>query len=127
VREAVLAMTTQGFNPTSINSLVTQLVRRGFISRDKDSRLTALITEYVAGHAGRKPGSKNIKPKPEPKKEPVRLRRQAPAPTGLAALHAAPAPTSLPAPRTTVDDLMDSLSIGQAHALYLKLHKMFGG
>ena len=129
LREVVHAMTTQGFNPASISSLVTQLVRRGYISRDKDDKLSALRNEYVVGHVGRKPGTKIVKAAPQPiKKAPIQIRRPllpTAAENGLAALHAAPAHTSSPAPH--IDYLLQNLNVGQAHALYLKLHKMFGG
>ena len=48
------AMVARGFKKNSVHSLITQLVNSKQVLRDKESRLAAIVTEYVPMKAYRK-------------------------------------------------------------------------
>ena len=48
------AMVARGFKKNSVHSLITQLVNAKQVLRDKESRLAAIVTEYVPMKAYRK-------------------------------------------------------------------------
>lgn len=117
-------LTAQGFNKSSVDSLIHQMVRVGMISRDKDTKLTALQSKYTP-----------IKSVPTGKVQHVRKApiRKVPS-QGIAALNPAPTPTTTvaPAPITsapllTAARVLEMLSVKEAHVLYRELQTMFEG
>lgn len=137
--QATAALAKQGFKKTSLTSLYTQMIRQGHLSRDKDGKLTALIPEFRPlkatatirnlGIALRKKAAKA-----EPPRQPAKvnidiaaIKKQNGIRAGIATLNAshaqaAPAPTLL-----TAKQVLETLSIKEAHMLYRELQTMFGG
>ena len=153
--QAVSALEQQGFKKTSLSSLYTQMVRQGQLSKDKDGRLTALIPEYrplkasaTLRNLGLLMRKKLAKPKAQTKA--ATPERQAPTVNidvraikeqnavraGIATLNAshaqagqaAPAtPVAAPTPKLlTAAQVLETLSIKEAHILYRELQTMFG-
>lgn len=146
--QAVSALEKQGFKKTSLSSLYTQMVRQGQLSKDKDGRLTALIPEFrplkastTLRNLGLLMRKKSAKPKAPTKA--AAPERQAPTvnidmraiknrntPEGIAALnasHAQPTPVAAPTPKLlTAAQVLETLSIKEAHILYRELQTMFG-
>lgn len=153
--QAVSALEQQGFKKTSLSSLYTQMVRQGQLSKDKDGRLTALIPEYrplkasaTLRNLGLLMRKKIAKPKaptkaaaPERQAPTVNIdvraiKEQNAVRAGIATLNAshaqagqaAPAtPVAAPTPKLlTAAQVLETLSIKEAHILYRELQTMFG-
>lgn len=97
-----------GYKRTSISSLVSQMVAKGLVERTVDGCLWPLAKEYrslwsVKRKSKRKPA----------KKVPVLVYEKE--------LTVAEIPV-----RTTARQVMESMSVKEAHALYLELRSMFG-
>lgn len=153
--QAVSALEQQGFKKTSLSSLYTQMVRQGQLSKDKDGRLTALIPEYrplkavaTLRNLGLLMRKKNAKPKAPTKAayperqaptvniDIVAIKERNAVRAGIATLNAshaqagqaAPAtPVAAPTPKLlTAAQVLETLSIKEAHILYRELQTMFG-
>jgi hypothetical protein len=107
--EATKALVAKGFNSGSISSIITQLVAHGQVRRDAERKLFVAVGEYV-------PLKRHIK-MPKGKRIPAPLKevKEAKAPKQVAP----------PAPKQT--DLLSTLNIKDARALYDELKKIFGG
>lgn len=57
------AMVARGFKKNSVHSLITQLVNSKQVLRDKESRLAAIVTEYIPMKSYSKTKAKQIKKK----------------------------------------------------------------
>ena len=153
VVQAVKALEQQGFKKTSLTSLYTQMIRQGHLSKDKDGKLTALIPEYRPlkatatlrnlGVLMRKKLTKMAKKAPTkadpPPLRPTKLnidiraiKQQNGARAGIATLNASHAQATLAQPLTqqaqplTAKQVLETLSIKEAHMLYRELQTMFG-
>ena len=154
--QAVAALEKQGFKRTSLTSLYTQMVRQGQLSKDKDGKLTALIPEYrplkasaTLRNLGTLLKKKVAVSKTAPKAAyPTRqaptvnidvraIKEQSGMRAGIATLNAPHAqPTPVAAPTTpvaaptpellTAAQVLETLSIKEAHILYRELQTMFG-
>jgi len=139
--QAVKALEMQGFKKTSLTSLYTQMIRQKQMSRDKDGKMTALIPEYrplKASATIRNMGAllrKKIANTKAPDKadyapRPVQTIKQIAVRAGIATLnasHAQPAPPPAPTPPLlTAKQVLETLSIKEAHVLYRELQTMFG-
>jgi hypothetical protein len=145
--QATAALAKQGFKKTSLTSLYTQMIRQGHLSRDKDGKLTALIPEFRPLKAtatirnmgallrkklaNTKAPTKADPPPRQPAKVNIdiaAIKKQNGIRAGIATLNAshaqaapAPAPTLL-----TAKQVLETLSIKEAHMLYRELQTMFG-
>ena len=150
VVQAVKALEQQGFKKTSLTSLYTQMVRQGHLSKDKDGKLTALIPEYRPLKASatirnmgallRKKLAKSAPAKADP--PPLRptklnidiraIKQQNGVRAGIATLNASHAQATLAQPLAqqaqplTAKQVLETLSIKEAHMLYRELQTMFG-
>ena len=150
VVQAVKALEQQGFKKTSLTSLYTQMIRQGHLSKDKDGKLTALIPEYRPLKASatirnmgallRKKLAKSAPAKADP--PPLRptklnidiraIKQQNGARAGIATLNASHAQATLAQPLAqqaqplTAKQVLETLSIKEAHMLYRELQTMFG-
>jgi len=102
--DATKALVAQGFNAGSISSILSQLIAHGQIRRDADRKLFAAVEEYV-------PLKRHIK-MPRAKKVSNAPKRDAPQAVA-------------PVPKQT--DLLATMNIKDARALYDELKKIFGG
>lgn len=164
--QAVDDLERKGFKRGSTISLLSQMVRQGLMSKDKDGKLTALVKEFrplkSTNHMAKI--SKLLKKAEAKKGRPAKKtlstaikqivdkqvvvkagypERQAPTvnidvraiknrntPEGIAALnapHAQAAPGTAPTPKLlTAAQVLETLSIKEAHILYRELQTMFG-
>jgi len=102
VDKVIDALADCGFKRTSIGSLISQMVAQDMIERSKDGYLWPLVAEYQP--------LKSTK-----KKKPARK------PVAKTVLVAEPAPT-----KVIAVSLLETLSVLEAHELYLELRSMFG-
>jgi hypothetical protein len=142
--QAVKALEQQGFKKSSLTSLYTQMIRQGHLSKDKDGKLTALIPEYrplKASATLRNMGAllrKKIANTKAPTKAdlpPLRptklnidiraIKQQNGVRAGIATLNASHAQATLAQP-LTAKQVLETLSIKEAHMLYRELQTMFG-
>jgi hypothetical protein len=107
--ETTKALVAEGFNYGSTSSIMTQLIAHGQVRRDAERKLFVAVGEYV-------PLKRHIK-MPKGKRIPAPLKevKEAKAPKQVAP----------PAPKQT--DLLSTLNIKDARALYDELKKIFGG
>ena len=139
--QAVAVLEKQGFKKTSLTSLYTQMIRQKQMSKDKDGKMTALIPEYrplKASATIRNMGAllrKKIANTKAPDKadyapRPVQTIKQIAVRAGIATLnasHAQAAPPPAPTPTLlTAKQVLETLSIKEAHVLYRELQTMFG-
>jgi hypothetical protein len=95
-----------GYKKTSVSSLISQMVAQDMVAK-VDGDLFARVAEY-----------RPLKSAPK-KKKPARKTVAKAKPV----LAAEPAPTKV---QVTAASLLETLSVLEAHALYLELHLMFG-
>ena len=147
--QAVAVLEKQGFKKSSLTSLYTQMIRQGHLSRDKDGKLTALIPEFrplkataTIRNMGALLRKKLANTKAPTKADPPPLRptklnidirpvkQQNGVRAGIATLnasHAQAAPPPAPTPTLlTAKQVLETLSIKEAHVLYRELQTMFG-
>lgn len=131
----------QGFKTASTTSIVAQFIKAGYAGVNSDGTVYPKIKEYIPmGRVGSKPSAakakklaekkvvaktpavqrmkRNLEPFAVPVPEPIKAAPAAPA---------APAPTPKPAAPAvlTAADVLATLSVKEAHALYKELQSMF--
>ena len=151
VVQAVKALEQQGFKKSSLTSLYTQMIRQGHLSKDKDGKMTALIPEprplkatATLRNMGTLLRKKIANTKAPTKADPPPLRptklnidiraikQQNGVRAGIATLNASHAQATLAQPLTqqaqplTAKQVLETLSIKEAHMLYRELQTMFG-
>lgn len=135
IHAAIKALTDMGLNENSTGSLIYQMIRCGMLSRDKDDRLTALQKKYTPVQTKRnatklRKNSRTLRTPRTPRTEPVVLDLRQDKAEGIAALSAPvaqPTPATVTAtPLMTAEQVLKTLSVKEAHALYRELQTMFG-
>jgi len=107
--ETTKALVAEGFNYGSTSSILSQLIAHGQVRRDAERKLFAAVKEYVPLKRHIKmPKGKRIVTAPKKAKEVKAPKQVAP-----------------PAPKQT--DLLATMNIKDARALYDELKKIFGG
>lgn len=136
--DAVKGLELMGYNPASTTSLISQMVKQALFSRDKDGRLTALVKEYRPLKSATALRTKAEGKRAYTRREnPVMQPAPSKTPEGIAALNAPvaqPTPPTAPqhtrttdeAPLLTAEQVLKTLSVKEAHALYRELQTMFG-
>ena len=149
--QAVAVLEKQGFKKTSLTSLYTQMIRQKQVSKDMDGKMTALIPEYrplkataTIRNMGAALRKKIANTKAPTKADPPPLRptklnidiraikQQNGVRAGIATLNASHAQATLAQPLTqqaqplTAKQVLETLSIKEAHMLYRELQTMFG-
>lgn len=148
--EVSAALQTKGFKRSSVESLLSQLVRTNQLAKDADGKLTALHAEYTpilpkqlkalrkeskaaalraiktaaltkAREAKAAIAAKRAEA--TTKEEPKQKYQPKAVPEGIAALQTTP--TSLPLVELTADKILDTLGVRQAKLLFLELKKIF--
>jgi hypothetical protein len=115
-KEVAVALEKQGFKPSSVTSLLGQMVKQGLF-RESNELLYVTTGEYTPLKSSKK--MKAVAEKPQaPQRKVVTITRRA-------------APEAEPAPQINAawdaETLLNNLSIKQARALYDELRKIFGG
>ncbi len=128
---AVKNLELLGYNPASTTSLISQMVKQGLCSRDKDGHLTVLVKEYrplKSTTALRKEREARLLDK-ETRKPPVNIDARAikerNMPERLVGFNAIVAQPTSAAP-ITAEQVLKTLSVKEAFALYRELQTMFG-
>ena len=112
VDKVIDALADCGFKRTSIGSLISQMVAQDMVERSKDGYLWPLVAQYQPLRSAKK-----RKPARKAKAEPV------PVPVLVAEKLLSVTPAKV---RVTAVSLLETLSVLEAHELYLELHSMFG-
>ena len=115
-KEVAVALEKQGFKPSSVTSLLGQMVKQGLF-RESNELLYVTTGEYTPLKSSKK--MKAVAEKQQaPQRKVVTITRRA-------------APEAEPTPQINAawdaETLLNNLSIKQARALYDELRKIFGG
>jgi hypothetical protein len=116
------ALEMRGFKRSSVGSLLTQFVKQNQMTRDHNSRLKTSVPKYVPLKSTRQ-----FKAEGKRTNKIVQIKSKQPS-AGIAALKVDTTPVRLSvswAKRET--EIINSLSVMQARALYDSLKKIFGG
>lgn len=121
-------MVGKGYNKASISSLVAQMLKQARISRDEYNRLWPLQDEYEPLKSGKQMRKDRKKAEDYARRIATRkanaLKRQQEA--AEPATPVAPVAPAAPAtPNASVDDILNTLSVLQARALYMRLKELF--
>ena len=106
VNKAIEALVDCGFKRSSVGSLISQMVAQGMVDRTGDGYLWPLVSEYRPLRSTKKKHSR----RPVVKALAVVAKEQPDAPVV----------------RMTSAKVLDTMSVKEAHALYLELLTMFG-
>lgn len=121
--DAIRLLVSQGHKKSSVSSLIGQMLRQGHIYKDSDGLLRPNAKEYTPIKS-----SKTIAKREAKVKKPKTFKLKTSG--GLAALVNEPIAEALkhqPDIRTSIDVIMDTVSLNDAHELYRRLHLYFGG
>ena len=121
--DAIRLLVSQGHKKSSVSSLIGQMLRQGHIYKDSDGLLRPNGKVYTPIKSSKTIANREAKAK-KPKTSKVRTSG------GLAALVNEPIAKSFnhqPDIRTSIDVIMDTVSLNDAHELYRRLHLYFGG
>jgi len=124
-KECIRLLGLKGFKPSSTSSLLSQMTRQGLIWRDSSGGLHPNAKEYsplkaVKVFKEKKAKTSKLRTSGMPKPSEEALAMAAEAMGGVASLVKQPY-------RTKIQTILDDISLSDAHELYSKLHKYFGG
>ena len=112
-KQVIEALLAKGFKESSIDSLLTQMLKNSMIIRGADGKLAAIVHDYTPIKQKRNTTVISV-PKEKVKKEP-----QAPKPV-------LDEPKAVATTKLTAKHIVDNIGIGEAKALYLELKQIFG-
>ena len=115
-KEVAVALEKQGFKPSSVTSLLGQMVKQGLF-RESNELLYVTTGEYTPLKSSKKMKALEEKPQAPQRKVVTITRRAAPEAETTPQINAA----------WDAETLLNNLSIKQARALYDELRKIFGG
>ena len=121
--DAIRILVAQGHKKSSVSSLLGQMLRQGHIYKDSDGLLRPNGKTYTPIKS-----SKTIAKREAKVKKPKTFKLKTSG--GLAALVNEPVAQAFehrPDIRTSIDVIMDTVSLNDAHELYRRLHLYFGG
>ena len=122
--DAIRILVQQGHKKSSVSSLIGQMLRQGHIYKDSDGLLRPNAKEYTPIKSAK------IIAKREAKLKKAKSYKVITSSKGLAALVNEPMAEAFehrPDIRTSIDVIMDTVSLNDAHELYRRLHLYFGG
>ena len=126
---AIQKLVQQGHKKSSVGSLIGQMLRQGHITKNNYGMLYPNGTEYKPLKTAKTIANQENKVK-KPKTSKVRTSKPSQESLGLAALINEPIARAFehrPDIRTSIDVIMDTVSLNDAHELYRRLHLYFGG
>lgn len=130
--DAVKQLETRGHLATTTTSLISQMVRSGMMSRDKDNSLSALQKKYTPiqaaparAHRKERAKANRVALAAKRQERDIRVKVRNAASEGIATLNAARAQATSRQP-TTIKQVIESLNVKEAHELYRELKTMFG-
>ena len=121
--DAIRILVSQGHKKSSVSSLIGQMLRQGHIYKDSDGLLRPNGKVYTPIKSAKTMAKREAKVK---KPKTFKLKTSG----GLAALVNEPMAEAFehrPDIRTSIDVIMDTVSLNDAHELYRRLHLYFGG
>jgi hypothetical protein len=117
----------KGFKKASTTSLLSQMLRQGHIWADSSGCLRPNQTEYrplkavtTLKNKAKKVKTSKVITSREPSKEALAAAAEAMGSIGMNGLIDRPV-------RNKIEDILDNISLSDAHELYCKLHQYFGG
>jgi hypothetical protein len=114
-KECIRLLGLKGFKPSSTSSLLSQMTRQGLIWRDSSGGLHPNAKEYSPLKAVKVFKAKKASPAKTSK-----LRTSEPVVEPKREVINVPV-------RTNIEVILDTITLSEAHELYSKLHKYFGG
>jgi hypothetical protein len=125
--DAIRILVSQGHKKSSVSSLIGQMLRQGHIYKDSDGLLRPNAKEYTPIKSAKTIAKREGKEKKAKSYKVITSKQEA---KGLAALVNEPMAEAFehrPDIRTSIDVIMDTVSLNDAHELYRRLHLYFGG
>ena len=125
--DAIRMLVLQGHKKSSVSSLIGQMLRQGHIYKDSDGLLRPNAKEYTPIKSAKTIANREKKVKKPKSYKVITSKQEA---KGLAALVNEPIAQTFehrPDIRTSIDVIMDTVSLNDAHELYRRLHLYFGG
>lgn len=125
--DAIRLLVSQGHKKSSVSSLIGQMLRQGHIYKDSDGLLRPNGKEYTPIKSAKTAARQEGKLKKAKSYKVITSKQEA---KGLAALVNEPMAEAFehrPDIRTSIDVIMDTVSLNDAHELYRRLHLYFGG
>jgi len=115
----------KGFKKASTSSLLSQMLRQGHIWLDSSGCLRPNQKEYsplkaVKVFKAKKVKTSKLRTSREPSKEALAAAAEAMSSIGMNGLIEVPV-------RTNIEVILDTITLSEAHELYSKLHRYFGG
>ena len=123
--DAIRILVAQGHKKSSVSSLIGQMLRQGHIYKDSDGLLRPNGKVYTPIKSAKTMAKREAKVK-KPKSYKV-ITSKTTEPSAEALGLAALALDHKPDIRTSIDIIMDTVSLNDAHELYRRLHLYFGG
>ena len=130
--DAIRVLVQQGHKKSSVSSLIGQMLRQGHIYKDSDGLLRPNAKEYTPIKSAKTMAKREAKVKKAKSYKVITSKTTEPSQEslGLAALVNEPIARAFehrPDIRTSIDIIMDTVSLNDAHELYRRLHLYFGG
>jgi hypothetical protein len=128
--DAIRVLVQQGHKKSSVSSLIGQMLRQGHIYKDSDGLLRPNGKEYTPIKSAKTMAKREAKVK---KPKTSKVRTSEPSPEALTAAATAMGGINMLVDhdhtpiRTSIDIIMDTVSLNDAHELYRRLHLYFGG
>ena len=125
--DAIRILVSQGHKKSSVSSLIGQMLRQGHIYKDSDGLLRPNGKTYTPIKSSKTIAKREGKEKKAKSYKVITSKQEA---KGLAALVNEPIAQAFehrPDIRTSIDVIMDTVSLNDAHELYRRLHLYFGG
>ena len=122
--DAIRILVSQGHKKSSVSSLIGQMLRQGHIYKDSDGLLRPNGKVYTPIKSAKTIAKREGKEKKAKSYKVITSKTTEPSAEalGLAALVLDHTPI-----RTSIDVIMDTVSLNDAHELYRRLHLYFGG
>jgi hypothetical protein len=108
----------EGYKKASVSSLLAQMIRQGLLRRDDQGGLRATVPEYTPLKAPSKRKVGTVKRAYAKRAEPTITE-------AIASMRSKNPPARVPS-GSSVDSIMDDISLTDANELYRRLHKFFG-
>lgn len=126
-KQYIRMLEAKGFKKASTTSLLSQMLRQGHIWADSSGCLRPNQTEYrplkavtTLKNKAKKVKTSKVITSREPSKEALAAAAEAMGSIGMNRLIDRPV-------RNKIEDILDNISLSDAHELYCKLHQYFGG
>lgn len=128
--DAIRLLVSQGHKKSSVSSLIGQMLRQGHIYKDSDGLLRPNAKEYTPIKSSKTIAKREAKAK---KPKSYKVITSKPSQEALDAAAEAMGGINMLVDhkhtpiRTSIDIIMDTVSLNDAHELYRRLHLYFGG